>query len=70
VTRTELGGSLTVLATHAAGTISNGRQWARGPRDRDGLVDGMTVDSEGHLYVTGPGGFPVVHRHDDRGRPR
>lgn len=41
------------------GTILNGREWAKVTGDRDGLVDGMKFDSEGNLYVTGPGGVQV-----------
>ena len=38
------------------GTISNGRLWADVTGERDGLADGMKVDTGGNLYTTGPGG--------------
>ena len=38
------------------GTISNGRVWADVTGERDGLADGMKVDTGGNLYTTGPGG--------------
>ena len=41
------------------GTIANGRVWAEVTGDRDGLADGMKMDSGGNLYCTGPGGVQV-----------
>ena len=41
------------------GTISNGRVWADVTGERDGLADGMKVDTGGYLYTTGPGGVQV-----------
>ena len=41
------------------GTIWNGRVWADVTGDRDGLADGMKIDSGGNLYCTGPGGVQV-----------
>ncbi len=41
------------------GTISNGRLWADVTGERDGLADGMKVDTGGYLYTTGPGGVQV-----------
>lgn len=39
------------------GTICNGRVFAELKGDEPGNVDGMKVDSEGNIYVTGPGGI-------------
>lgn len=41
------------------GTITNGRIFADLRDDAEGSVDGMKVDSEGNVYVTGPGGISV-----------
>ena len=41
------------------GAISNGRLFAELKGDEPGSVDGMKVDSEGSVYVTGPGGIWV-----------
>lgn len=41
------------------GTLANSRVWAEPTGDRDGVPDGMKVDSQGNLYVTGPGGIHV-----------
>lgn len=41
------------------GGLCNGRVWAELTGDRDGLADGMKVDSEGNLYTAGPGGVQV-----------
>ena len=41
------------------GTISNGRVWADVTGERDGLADGMKIDTGGYLYTTGPGGVQV-----------
>lgn len=44
------------------GTIANGRLFAdlKSP-GKDGLADGMKVDSKGHVYTTGPEGIWVFH---------
>ena len=41
------------------GTLDRGRVWAEVTGDRDGVPDGMKVDSGDNLYVTGPGGIHV-----------
>lgn len=41
------------------GGISNGRVFAELKGDEAGNVDGMKVDSEGNVYVTGPGGVSI-----------
>lgn len=41
------------------GTLANSRVWAEPTGDLDGVPDGMKVDSQGNLYVTGPGGIHV-----------
>ena len=41
------------------GIVGKGRVWAEVTGDRDGVPDGMKVDSEDNLYVTGPGGIHV-----------
>ena len=41
------------------GTVSNGRVWADVTGERDGLADGMKIDTGGYLYTTGPGGVQV-----------
>lgn len=41
------------------GTIFNNREWVKVCGDRDGVVDGMKIDSEENLYVAGPGGIQV-----------
>lgn len=41
------------------GTIANGRLFADLKADAEGNVDGMKVDSEGNVYVTGPGGISI-----------
>jgi sugar lactone lactonase YvrE len=38
------------------GTLSNGRWFADMPSPETGSPDGMKLDTEGHLYVTGPSG--------------
>ncbi|MBV9354600.1 MAG: SMP-30/gluconolactonase/LRE family protein [Chloroflexi bacterium] len=45
----------------ADGTLSGGRVWAEmdNPNDEAGVPDGMKVDSEGHVFCTGPGGVWV-----------
>lgn len=44
----------------SSGTLENGRPFAA-PRNAnaDGTTDGMTIDAEGNLYTTGPGGVWV-----------
>jgi len=41
------------------GTITNGRLFADLKGDEPGNVDGMKVDSQGNVYVTGPGGISI-----------
>ncbi len=41
------------------GTITNSRVFAKLEGTEPGDVDGMKVDSEGNVYVTGPGGISV-----------
>ena len=41
------------------GTISNGRLFVELEGDEPGNPDGMKIDSEGNVYVTGPGGIWV-----------
>ncbi len=41
------------------GTLSNGRLFYNMASDKSGSPDGMTVDSQGNLYCTGPGGIWV-----------
>lgn len=43
----------------ADGGLSNGRVWAQLTGDREGLADGMKIDSQGNLYTAGPGGIQV-----------
>jgi gluconolactonase len=45
----------------ADGTLSGGAVWAEmeNPNDEAGVPDGMKVDSEGHVFCTGPGGVWV-----------
>ena len=39
--------------------LSNGRVWAELTGDREGLADGMKIDTAGNLYTAGPGGVQV-----------
>ena len=48
-----------VFDVAADGGLSNGRVWAELTGERDGLADGMKIDSEGNLYTAGPGGVQV-----------
>ena len=48
-----------VFDVEARGTLANSRVWAEPTGDRDGVPDGMKVDSQDNLYVTGPGGIHV-----------
>ena len=48
-----------VFDVNSEGTLENGRVWAEVTGGSDGAPDGMKVDSEGNLYVTGPGGIHV-----------
>jgi sugar lactone lactonase YvrE len=49
-----------VFDVNPDGTISNSRVFAEVKGEEDGGVDGMKVDSEGNVYVTGPGGILVL----------
>ena len=46
-----------VFDVSADGSVSNSRVWAEVTGDRDGVPDGMKIDSEGNLCTTGPGGI-------------
>jgi sugar lactone lactonase YvrE len=48
-----------VFDVNPDGTISNGRVFTELEGEEVGDVDGMKVDSEGNVYVTGPGGIWV-----------
>ena len=48
-----------VFDVNPDGTISNGRVFAESEGDEEGNVDGLKVDSQGNVYVTGPGGIFV-----------
>ena len=48
-----------VFDVDADGMISNGRLFAELKGDEPGNPDGMKIDSEGNVYVTGPGGIWV-----------
>ena len=46
-----------VFDMNADGSVSNNRVWAELTGDRDGVADGMKIDSKGNLCTTGPGGI-------------
>ncbi|MGB9596948.1 MAG: SMP-30/gluconolactonase/LRE family protein, partial [Candidatus Poribacteria bacterium] len=48
-----------IFEVKSDGTIANGRIFADLKDDAEGNVDGMKVDSEGNIYVTGPGGISI-----------
>lgn len=48
-----------VFDVNREGLLENGRVWAEVTGGRDGAPDGMKIDSQGNLYVTGPGGIHV-----------
>jgi len=48
-----------VFDVNPDGTISNGRLFVDVEGDEEGNADGMKVDTEGNIYVTGPGGISV-----------
>lgn len=48
-----------VFDVNGEGLLENGRVWAEVTGGRDGAPDGMKIDSQGNLYVTGPGGIHV-----------
>ena len=52
-------GHIRLFDVAADGTVSNSRVWAEVTGDREGVCDGMKLDSRGHLYTTGPGGIHV-----------
>ena len=52
-------GHVRVFDVEGRGTLTNSRVWAEPTGDREGVPDGMKVDSQGNLYVTGPGGIHV-----------
>ena len=52
-------GHIRVFDVDADGALLNGRVWAELTGDREGLADGMKIDTEGNLYTAGPGGVQV-----------
>ena len=52
-------GHVRVFEVNQDGRLAKGRVWAELTGDRDGVPDGMKIDSGGNLYVTGPGGIHV-----------
>jgi len=52
-------GHIRVFDVGPNGTLTNGRVWAETQGEGKGVPDGMKIDSEGHLYCTGPGGIHV-----------
>ena len=48
-----------VFDVNRDGTISNGRIFVELEGEKEGNVDGMKIDSEGNVYVTGPAGIWV-----------
>jgi len=48
-----------VFDVKSDGTITNGRIFADLKGTDPGAVDGMKIDSEGNIYVTGPGGISI-----------
>jgi len=48
-----------VFDVNPDGTVSNSRVFVEVKGEGEGGVDGMKVDSEGNIYVTGPGGIWV-----------
>ena len=48
-----------VFDVNGEGVLENGRVWAEVTGGRDGAPDGMKIDSQGNLFVTGPGGIHV-----------
>ncbi len=55
-----------VFDVNPDGTISNGRVFAELKGDEAGNVDGLKVDSQGNVYVTGPGGIFVFDPSGDK----
>lgn len=52
--------NIRVYDFHSDGTVSNGRIFGSEPGGKkEGVPDGMKVDRDGNLYVTGPGGVWV-----------
>jgi gluconolactonase len=54
-----------VFDVQADGTLRGGRVFGETTGDAPGAPDGMKLDSEGHVYCTGPGG---IHVFDEGGR--
>lgn len=50
-----------VFDVDAAGDLENGRLFADVKGDAPGCPDGMKVDTQGNVYVTGPGGLWVFN---------
>lgn len=46
-----------VFDVNADGSVSNSRVWAGVTGDREGVPDGMKIDSKGNVCTTGPGGI-------------
>lgn len=46
-----------VFDVHEDGSLANGKIFAEMESDAEGAADGMKVDTDGHLYSTGPGGL-------------
>ena len=60
------GAHVRVFDVNPHGSISNGRMFAELTGDEDGNVDGMKVDSQGNVYVTGPGGVSIFDPSGDK----
>ena len=54
-----------VFDVQSDGTLSGSRVFGETTGDAPGAPDGMKIDSEGHVYCTGPGGIHVFD-HDGR----
>lgn len=52
-------GHVRVFEVADDGSISGGEVWAVPEGSGNGVCDGMKIDSEGNLFVTGPGGIHV-----------
>ena len=52
--------SLVAFDVDVQGNLSNSQIWLRMEHELSGVGDGMKVDTQGNVYVTGPGGVWVV----------
>ncbi len=52
-------GHIRMFDVNTDGGLSDGGVWAELTGDREGLADGMKIDTEGNLYTSGPGGIQV-----------